>query len=174
MDTCVYQVCFPDGRTEELATNTIAEALYAQCNPDGNQCIMLDAIVDYRKNPNVAISQNNQVNLIKVKKFVSCSTRGWKLCCEWKDGSTSWQKLSDLKESHPLQVTEFALATGIANEPAFNWWMTWVLKKRDRIISLVKHQSARYHKQTHKFGIELPKNVDEADAINMATDYLLT
>ena len=57
----------------------------------------------------------------------------------------------------------------IADEPAFNWWVTWVLKKRDRNISLVKRQSARYHKRTHKFGIELPKTVEEAYAINKAT-----
>ncbi len=129
MDTHVYEVCFLDGRTKELAANTIAEALYAQCNPDGNQCIMLDAIMDFRKDPNVAISRNDQVKIVNGKKVVSRSTRGWELCCEWKDGSTSWQKLSDLKESHPLQVAEFALAVGIADEPAFNWWVTWVLKK---------------------------------------------
>ncbi|KAL7465994.1 hypothetical protein ACHAW6_000395 [Cyclotella cf. meneghiniana] len=152
MDTRVYEVRFPDGRTKELAANTIAEALYAQCNPDGNQYILLDAIVDYQRDPNVAIRRNNQ-----------------ELCCEWKDGSTSWQKLSDLKESHPCQVAEFALAAGIADEPAFNWWVAWVLKMRDRIISLVKRRSTRYHKRTHKLGIELPKTVDEAYAIDKAT-----
>ncbi len=124
MDTCVYEVRFPDGCTKELAANTIAEALYAQCNPDGNQYIMLDAIVDFRKNPNVAISWNDQVKIINGKKVVSRSTKGRELCCEWKDGSFSWQKLSDLKESHPLQVAEFALAAGIANETAFNWWVS--------------------------------------------------
>ncbi|KAL7476432.1 hypothetical protein ACHAW6_002297 [Cyclotella cf. meneghiniana] len=144
----------------ELASNTIAEALYAQCDPDGNQYVMLDAVVDYRRNPNVAISQNNQVKIINGKKIVSCSTRGWELCYGWKDGNTSWQKLSDLKESHPLQVAEFAFATGIANEElAFNWWVIWVLKKRDQIISL----------WTHTFGIELPKTVEEAYTIDKAT-----
>ncbi|KAL7490119.1 LOW QUALITY PROTEIN: hypothetical protein ACHAW6_016144 [Cyclotella cf. meneghiniana] len=54
-------------------------------------------------------------------KVVSYSTRGWKLCCEWKDGGASWQKLTDTTESCPFQVAEFALLTGIANEPAFNW-----------------------------------------------------
>ncbi|KAL7476514.1 LOW QUALITY PROTEIN: hypothetical protein ACHAW6_002375 [Cyclotella cf. meneghiniana] len=29
-----------------------------------------------------------------------------------------------LKESHPVQVAEFALAAGIEDEPAFNWWMS--------------------------------------------------
>ena len=47
--------------------------------------------------------------------------------------------------------------------------MSWVLKKRDRIISQVKCQSVRYHKQTHKYGIELPKTVEEAYAIDRAT-----
>ena len=138
MNTRVYEVHFPDGRTKELAANAIAEALYAQCDPDGNEYVMLDAIVDFRKDPDVAISRNDQVKIVNGKKVVSHSTPGWELCCEWKDGSTSWQKLSDLKESHPLQVAEFALAAGIANEPAFNWWVSWVLKKRDRIIFLVK------------------------------------
>ncbi|KAL7477009.1 hypothetical protein ACHAW6_002828, partial [Cyclotella cf. meneghiniana] len=64
MDTCVYEIHFLDGCTKELAANTIAEALYAQCNPDGNQYIMLDAIVDYRKNPDVAISWHDQVKII--------------------------------------------------------------------------------------------------------------
>ena len=133
METCVYEVHFLGGHTKELATNTIAEALYAQSDPDGNQYVMLDAIVDFRKNPNVAISPNDQVKIVNGKKVVSCSTCGWELCCEWKNSSTSWQKLSDLKESQPLQVAEFTLAAGIANEPAFNWWVSWVLKKRDRI-----------------------------------------
>ena len=61
----------------------------------------------------------------------------------------------------------------IADEPAFNWWVSWVLKKRDRIISLVKRRSARYHKRTHKFGIEIPKTVNEALAIDKATGTTL-
>ncbi|KAL7474061.1 hypothetical protein ACHAW6_000059 [Cyclotella cf. meneghiniana] len=71
----------------------------------------------------------------------------------------AWQKLSDLKDSHPLQVAEFALATGIVNQSAFNWLVKWILKKRD---------PTRYHKWIHKFGIELPKNVDEAYVIDKA------
>ncbi|KAL7477982.1 hypothetical protein ACHAW6_003771, partial [Cyclotella cf. meneghiniana] len=56
-------------------------------------------------------------------------------------------------------VAEFELATGIADEPAFNWWVTWVLKKRHWIISL----------RIHKFGIDLPKTVDEAYTADKAT-----
>ena len=102
LDSRVYEVRFPNGRTEELAANVIAEAVYAQCDADGNQYVLLDAIVDYRKDSSVAVARDNQVTIVDGKKIVKRSTCGWELCCEWKDGSTSWQKLSDLKESHPL------------------------------------------------------------------------
>jgi hypothetical protein len=51
---------------------------------------------------------------------------------------------------------------GIDHEPAFNWWVPHVLKKRDRILSLVRKWTTRYLKRTHKFGIEVPKTVKEA------------
>ena len=51
---------------------------------------------------------------------------------------------------------------GIDHEPAFNWWVMHVLKKRDRIISLVKQRVPRYLKRSHKFGIEVPTSVKDA------------
>jgi hypothetical protein len=50
----------------------------------------------------------------------------------------------------------------IDHEPAFNWWVPPILRERDRIISLVRKRNPRYFKRTHKFGIELPKTVNEA------------
>jgi hypothetical protein len=47
LDSCIYKVRFPDGRTEELAANVIAEAVYAQCDTNRNQYVLLDAIADY-------------------------------------------------------------------------------------------------------------------------------
>jgi hypothetical protein len=169
LDSCIYEARFPDGQTEELAANVIAEAVYAQCDADGNKYVLLNAIVDFRKDPSMAVAWDDQVTIVDGKKIVKRSTRGWELCCEWMDGSTSWQWLLDLKESHPLQVAEFAFAAQIADEPVFNWWVSWVLKKRDRIVSLVKRRRARYHKRTHKYGIEVPKTVEEAYAIDKAT-----
>ena len=51
------------------------------------------------------------------------TTQGWSLCVEWKDGSTSWEKLSMLKESNPVETDEYAVAAGIQDEPAFKWWV---------------------------------------------------
>ncbi|CAJ1941748.1 unnamed protein product [Cylindrotheca closterium] len=94
------------------------------------------------------------------------TTKGWQLCVQWKDGTTTWERLSDLKESFPSEVAEYSVATGIDHLPAFKWWVPYTLKKRNAIIAKVK---SRYHKRTHKFGIRIPKTVQEArelDRIN--------
>jgi hypothetical protein len=74
----------------------------------------------------------NQVSVVDGKKIIKCSIRGWELCCKWKDDSTSWHKLFNLKESHPLQVAEFAFAVQIADEPDFNWWGVGSLRRGTR------------------------------------------
>jgi hypothetical protein len=66
------------------------------------------------------------------------TTKGWKMLVSWKDGTSSWVPLKDLKEAYPVQVAEYALANKILEEPAFAWWARHILKKRDRIIRKVK------------------------------------
>ncbi len=58
------------------------------------------------------------------------------------------------------------MTKGIDLEPAFNWWVPHVLKKHDRIISLVRKLTTCYLKRTHKYGIEVPKTVKEALALD--------
>jgi hypothetical protein len=80
------------------------------------------------------------------------------LCVEWKYGTTSWERLVDIKESNPVKVSEYAAAKRLLDTTDFVWWAPHVLKKRTRIISAV---TKRYHKRTHKFGIEVPKSWDD-------------
>ena len=67
-------------------------------------------------------------------------TAGRQICCQWKDGSIFWGKLFDLKESHPVQTAEFAIAQVIDYKPAFNWWVKHMLKKRDKTIASIIRQ----------------------------------
>ncbi len=168
LDTRLYEVEFADGRTEELAANAIALAMYSQCDIDGNEYTLLDSIVDYRVDGN-ALTKDQQRYIEGGKTVIKRSTKGWELLCQWQDGTTSWQKLCDLKESHPIETAEFAFSRGIADEPAFNWWAGWVLKKRANIIAKVKTRQTRYQKKTHKYGIELPKTVEQALEIDRRT-----
>ena len=48
LDTREYIVEFEDGDEAELTANLIASAMYVQCNPDGNQYVLLDSLVDHR------------------------------------------------------------------------------------------------------------------------------
>ena len=41
-----------------------------------------------------------------------------------------------------------------------------MLKKRDRIIASIRKWQTRYLKKSHKFGIELPKTVDQVLALD--------
>ena len=41
----------------------------------------------------------------------------WELCCLWKDGFRTWDKPSNLKESHPVQAAKFPIAQGFDHKP---------------------------------------------------------
>ena len=82
---------------------------------------------------------------------------------EWKDGSYIWIPLKDLKAYNPVELAGYAAGNRLDVEPTFKWWVRDVLRRRNRIIAKVK---AKYWRTTHKFGIRVPKSVDEALAID--------
>ena len=131
--------------------------------------MLLDQLVDHRKKDNAISLAEQTVQHDSGCTYRCKTTTGWQICCRWIDGSTTWENLSDLKESHPIETAEYAVTHKIDHEPAFNWWVKHFLKKRDRIISLVKRRNTRYLKRTHKFGIEVPKTVAEALALDRKT-----
>ena len=120
--------------------------MYSQCDPDRNQYVLLDNIIDFRKT-NPALSILDQNIFVKGRASLLHSTVGWKVCYQRKDRSNSWERLSDLKESHLVKTAEYAHRQGIYNEPEFNCWTPHVLKKRDRIIYLVRKRNLIYLKQ---------------------------
>ena len=64
-----------------------------------------------------------------------------------------------MKESHPVEVAEYARARGIDKEPAFKWWVPHTLKKRQVILAALKK---RIRKATHKYGSVIPTSVEHA------------
>jgi hypothetical protein len=92
------------------------------------------------------------------------------LCIAWKDGTTSWERLDELKESNPVEVSEYAVANNLLDAPAFVWWVPYLLKKRSRIIAdVTKH----YHKCTHKFRIKFPISWDDCVRLDKENDNTL-
>ena len=163
LDSCLYEIEFPDGSTDVVAANLIAENLYSQIDNEGHSHTIMKEIVDHQKSV-WAVPKKDGYHVshsgFKTPKY---TTAGWELQVEWRDGSASWVPLKDLKVSNPVELAEYAVTNKIDTEPAFNWWVQKVLWKREWIIKKVKSQ---YWKCTHKYGIELPHSVEEALAID--------
>ena len=121
--------------------------------------MLLDSIADHRTDGSQLGQDEAFIQSGNGSKRRKETTKGWEMLVQWKDGSTSWEALKDLKESYPVQVAEYSIQHKISNEPAFAWWVPLVFKKRNRIIAKVK---SKYWQRTHKFGIRIPKNVAEA------------
>jgi hypothetical protein len=118
LDTRVYEVEFPDGHTEEYAANMITESIYAEVDPEGNQYLIIDEITGHQKDEN-AITSEQQWIQNGVNRQMCKTTQGWKLKILWKNGTTTWEWLRNMKESNPIKVAEYAVAQGIDKEPAF-------------------------------------------------------
>jgi hypothetical protein len=135
---------------ERYTANVIAENLYSQCDSEGRQFLVLDEIIDHAKdNSAIAITDGYTIssNGNRVPKI---TTKGWKLLRQWRDGSSTWVPLVDLKESNPVELAEYAVANRLQEEPAFKWWGSSALRKRNRIIGKIK---SRYWSTSHKFGL---------------------
>lgn len=166
LDTRRYVVEFPDGVRQEYTANTIAENIFAQCDPEGRQHLLFNGIADHRINDDAVKDDEGFILSKNGNKVPKRTTKGWDLLIEWKDGTTSWVPLKQVKDSNPVELAEYAAAHKLLNKPVFNWWAKWTLNKRDRIINKVK---SRYWKTTHKFGIRIPKTVEEALRIDRET-----
>ena len=83
--------------------------MFAQVNSEGNQYLLLKEITDHRSDNSAIPILEGMVHtssgMMKPKK----TTRGWFLLVQWHNGSISWEKLVDLKESNPVEVAEYAV-----------------------------------------------------------------
>ena len=74
---------------------------------------LLESIEDHRVDGTQATIQGSK------------TTRGHELKCAWKDGTSTWIPLKDLKESYPIETAEFAVAMDLVESPAFKWWVSY-------------------------------------------------
>ena len=103
LDTRTYLVQFDDGKVTELTANVKTLQMYAQYDPEVNTYVILDDLIDHRKSSRALSIEDQNATASRGRNMMRRSTAGWKMCCEWKYGSTSWEKLCDLKESQPLE-----------------------------------------------------------------------
>ena len=100
-------------------------------------------IIDYRRNTSTVYYADQRVADKDAKHFIQLLTAGWQLCVQWKVGSTSWENLANLKKLHPIKCAEYAVSQNLQAKPVFNWWVSYVMKKRKHIISLVNRRPVK-------------------------------
>jgi len=155
LNTRVYIASFPGGHIAEYSANKIAESIYQGINDDGLEELLFVSIIGherdetYQGNPDM--------------KFINM---GGNIFISWKDGSTSWHPLSEIKNSYPVQLAEYAKTNKLEKEPAFSWWLKHALRHQR---TFMKSTRKRYLKHSHKFGIRHPKTVEEALEIDKQT-----
>ena len=165
LDTSFYDVEFDSGETEAYSANIIAENIYSQVDQDGYTHLKIKEIIDHRSD-HTAAKGDHYYTTKRGLKLPKRTTKGWQLCVQMSDGSTSWESLRELKETDPLMVAEYAVNNKIDHEPAFVWWVPYTIRKRDRVIKAMKK---RYWRRHQKYGIEIPKTIKRAREIDDET-----
>ena len=105
LDTSLYKVEFNDGHVEAYSANLIAESIYEQLDDEGNKNRLIDEIIGHEKDSS-AVPTSEATIIVNGRQHPKRTTRGWRLCIQWKDRTTSWERLKDLKESNPVELAE--------------------------------------------------------------------
>ena len=130
----------------------------------------MDEIIDHRRNGDeVSKSQGNlrtKIGTLRKRKTIL----GWGLLLQWEDDTRNWVKLKDLKDLYLIELMEFARLKNIEDVPAFIWWTPYVKRKVNVIIQRTR---LKYWEHTHKYGIGIPKSIEEAKDIGEENDNIL-
>lgn len=103
LDTSVCTVEFPSGELEECTADIVAESICAQVDDEGHTILTTDEIVDHKSDQS-AVQIKDAFIMVNGQRHRRQSTKGWKLCVRWKDGTTTWMNLKDLKDAEPMRV----------------------------------------------------------------------
>jgi len=165
LDTSVYLIEFDDGSIKEYMANQIAEEVFMAIDDEGFLVSELQEIVDHKKDGSAVYGDDAFIR-IRGRKVRRQTTKGWQLLVQWKNTrETSWESLKDLKEAYPAKVAEYAIAKKLVSEPAFQWWVPVVIKKKDRILKLLKKRMVK--RKNEKYGIEVPRPMDVKRAMEI-------
>ena len=134
--------------------------MFAQVDQEGHRLKLLDEFLDHRFT-GASVQEVRYVKTKDGKRKLQepMSTNGCEILVQWRDGTQTWNKMKDIKEAYPVELAEYTVKAKIHKQSQFDWWVKKVLKKREAIVKKVK---SKYWERTHKYGIRIPKDVQEA------------
>ena len=158
-DTREFKVELENCEADKIMADKIAANLYTQLENEGCEIFQFKFIIEH-KNYGSTMKKDTGFTVLK-EGHTKCNPtrRGWQVLVEWRDETTTWMHFKDVKEAIPIELAEYAVSNKIDDDPDFSWWVPYIFKKRDRIISKAK---TKYWRNTHKYDVRLPKTAAEA------------
>ena len=165
LDSRLYNVKFPDGHFEQYSANVLFESLSSKLDDQGYDLGHIKELCGYRFSSKMIPKHKAYITSSNGNKTPVITTSGCEIQVRWNDDQTTWVPMNLLKNCEPLLLAEYASRMNIANESVFQWWVPHVLSKKSRLLNKIK---AVYHKNDLKFGIRVPKSIEEALALDKA------
>ncbi len=129
LNTLLYDCKFNDGTAQAYSENTIGSNIFLESDADGHSSSLLYEIVDHKSSGEATKMADKHLLTKTGTKRMHQTTQGWKFLVQWANGTCQWIDLKILKEFNHVQVAEYVTARNIADEPAFAWWVPYVLRK---------------------------------------------
>ena len=81
--------------------------------------IKFKEIIDYRSNKSVVSKEDGFINPNNVYNFFNKTTQGYQVLVELRDEMTTWMYINDVKESIPIELSEYAVTNKITMNQNF-------------------------------------------------------
>jgi hypothetical protein len=75
--------------------------MYEQCDEEGNKFNLMESMVDHKTGDHAMEWVDVYIKHRSNNQFRN-KNKGWHLCIEWKDRTTSWEHLVDINEINPV------------------------------------------------------------------------
>ena len=106
----VCEVKLLDGDIKDYSANVIAENMFTQVDANGHTNTLIESIIDYKKGGSAVDLEDLYSTMNSVQRRMRQTTSGWKLLVLWKYGSEQLIPLNVLKDSNPVELSEFVKA----------------------------------------------------------------
>ena len=94
--------------------------MYAQVNNEGNKYLLLSEITDHKSDGSTIQIADGMTRSANEQEKPKVTTRGWHLLIQWKDSTVSWEKLTNIKASNPIEVAKYTVANNLLKNQHLN------------------------------------------------------
>ena len=145
LNTILYDVQFPYGAIQTYSANLVAENILTQVDADGYHNKLLEGLLDHYKDKRAVEKKDQWIVTKRGRQSMRQTTVGWKFCMKWEDGTFSWTYLKYIKESNPIEVTEYLTACNIQDEPVFLGGHPLTFKSKTESLQYITPASGKQH-----------------------------